>query len=67
MPKAFTVGEVLSVIRSKLNLTREQGLVLMASGKYILKQNTSIAEVYEQYRDEDGFLYLLYAEENIYG
>ena len=67
MPKAFNVGEVLSVVRSKLNLSREQGLILMADGKYILKQNASIEDIYTQYKDEDGFLYLLYAEENIYG
>ena len=35
----------------------------MADKKFILKQNTSIAEVYAQHKDEDGFLYLVYAEE----
>ena len=39
----------------------------MADGKYILKQSHNIHDVYQQYRDGDGFLYLLYAEENIYG
>ena len=68
MPKAFSVGEVLSVVRSKLNMSKEKGLVLMESkGKYILKASHNIGDVYEQYKDEDGFLYLLYAQENIYG
>ena len=39
----------------------------MADKKYMLKQNTNIADVYQQHKDEDGFLYLLYSEENIYG
>lgn len=68
MPKAFSIGEVLSVVRSKLNLNKEKGLVLMESrGKYMLKPSHNIGDVYEQYKDEDGFLYLLYCQENTYG
>ena len=67
MPKIFTIGEVLQVIRSKLNLRREQGLILMAGGKHVLKQGSILEDVYLKHKDEDGFLYLVYAEENIYG
>ena len=67
MPKAFTVGEVLAVLRTRLELTREEGLVLFAHDKYMLRPNTKLEDVYERYKDEDGFLYLVYAEENIYG
>ena len=67
MPKIFTIGEVLQVIRSKLNLRREQGLILMAGGKLFLKQGSILEDVYLKHKDEDGFLYLVYAEENIYG
>ena len=67
MPKAFTVGEVLAVLRTRLDLSREEGLVLFAHEKYMLRPNTKLEEVYERYSDEDGFLYLVYAEENIYG
>ena len=67
MPKTFTVGEVLAVLRQRLDLTREEGLVLFANQKYMLKPNSRLDEVYSKYSDEDGFLYLTYAEENIYG
>ena len=67
MPKAFTVGEVLAVLRTRLDLTREEGLVLFAKEKYMLRPNTKLEDVYNRYKDEDGFLYLVYAEENIYG
>ena len=67
MPKTFTVGEVLAVLRHRLDLTREEGLVLFANQKYMLKPNSRLDEVYGKYKDEDGFLYLSYAEENIYG
>ena len=68
MPRAFSIGEVLSVVRSKLNMTKEKGLVLMDSrGKYVHKPSNNIGDIYEQYKDEDGFLYLLYCSENVYG
>ena len=67
MPKAFTVGEVLSVLRNKLEMSQTESLVLLANGKYMLKQSSSLEDVYQKYHDEDGFLYLLYAEENTYG
>ena len=67
MPKAFTIGEVLAVLLTRLDLSREEGLVLFAQERYMLRPNTKLEEVYERYKDEDGFLYLVYAEENIYG
>ena len=67
MPRSFKIGEVLSVIRDKLEMSKEEGLVLLAAGKYMLKQSSELVDVYNKYGDEDGFLYLLYAEENIYG
>ena len=56
------------LLRRSLKLDAEHfHFVLMAEKKYMLKQNTNIADVYQQHKDEDGFLYLLYSEENIYG
>ena len=54
-------------MRTRLDLTSSEGLVLFANEKYMLRPNTKLEDVYERYRDEDGFLYLVYAEENIYG
>ena len=67
MPKTFSIGEVLAVLRQRLILTREEGLVLFANEKYMIKPNAKLEEVYDKYKDQDGFLYLVYAEENIYG
>ena len=36
-------------------------------GRYMLKQTDVLQDVYERHKDEDGFLYLVYVEENIYG
>lgn len=67
MPKAFSIGEVLAVLRQRLELSRDEGLVLFANERYMMRPNAKLEEVYQKYKDEDGFLYLVYAEENIYG
>ncbi len=67
MPATYKVGEVIKIIRKKLNLERDQGLFLLANGRYIMKQNSALLEMHDRFKDEDGFLYLIYAEENVYG
>ena len=55
-------------MRQKLNMSAAQGLFLMAAnGKYMLKQSDVLADVQDKHQDADGFLYLFYVEENIYG
>ena len=51
MPKTFTIGEVLAVLRQRLALTREEGLVLFANEKHMVKPNAMLEEIYEKYRD----------------
>ena len=69
MPEKFTMADVIRTIRQKLNLESDQhlGIFLLAEGKYMMKQSSTLKDVYEKYRSEDGFLYLVYAEENVYG
>ena len=59
------MGEVMNVIRGKLADasgesydTRQKGMILLAQGKYVPPQNNKLKDVYEAYKDVDGFLYL---------
>ena len=68
MPKSFVIGEVSTVIRRKLSLNKEQCVFLLVKdGKELLKSNSLLEDVYEQYKDKDGFLYILYTNENTLG
>ena len=49
MPKTFTVGEVLAVLRTRLDLSQDEGLVLFAAKKYMLRPNAKLDEVYARY------------------
>ena len=67
MPRSFTVGEVLAKVREKLQVTPQQGIMILAGGKYILKNSSLLEDAYDKHKDEDGFLYLVYTDENVYG
>ena len=46
-------------IKKKLNIGEEEALFFYANGKIPLVGNkNTIEEIYEKYRDDDGFLYL---------
>ena len=56
------------IIRRKLNMKKEQGLFLMVNdGKDIVKANQNLEQVFNTYKDEDGFLYILYTQEDMFG
>ena len=68
MPTSFKMCEVQTIIRRKLKLKQEQGLFLMCNeGKDLVKSNSALKDVFEKYQDEDGFLYILYTGEDVYG
>jgi hypothetical protein len=67
MPSSFKVSEVMTIIRKKLHMSREQNLFLLAQGKHLMKQGQSLQEIFDKHQDEDGFLYIVYAHENTYG
>lgn len=56
------------IVRRKLNLKKEQGLFMLVNdGKDLVKANESLESVFDKFKDEDGFLYILYTQENVYG
>ena len=64
------MAEVLAIIKKKLQVSvdAQRGMVLLADGRHLLRNDMGIAEVFEKHRDsEDGFLYVIYAEEQVYG
>ncbi len=70
MPNTFKVSEVLTIIKKKLHIARDQqqGIVLLADGKFLMKHDSPLTDIYERHKDsQDGFLYIIYAEEQVYG
>jgi len=62
----LTCGQFIYVIRVSLKLPAEKAVFMMVNG--LIPSNTNMMnELYEKHKDYDGFLYLTYSSENVFG
>ena len=66
VPRDLTMGQFLYVIRKRLRLLPEKALFLFVNGT-IPPTTSLINEVYNRHKDDDGYLYISYAQENTFG
>ena len=58
------------IIREKLEIESYNALFFLANcnnEKHPLDLNKTFGEIYDKYKDEDGFLYLIYSNEEVWG
>ena len=66
MPVDLTVGQFVYVIRKRIKLPSEKAIFIFVND--ILPPTAAlISTIYEEHKDEDGFLYFLYSGENTFG
>jgi len=66
-PDEISVGSFLYEIRKQTNLTPEQAIFIFCNDSILVPANNTIGQIYEKYKDDDGFLYLTIALENTFG
>ena len=66
VPNTITASQFISVIRKKLEITKETALFFYINNN-ILSGNSIINDIYNKYRNLDGFLYIKYAGEKCFG
>jgi GABA(A) receptor-associated protein len=66
VPMDFTVGQFHFLIRKRIKIREEQAMFLMVNG-FIAANSSLISQLYQEYRDKDGFLYITYSGENVFG
>lgn len=66
VPADLSVGQFVYLIRRRVRLPPERAIFLFA--RHTLPPvGSSVAQVYEEHRDSDGFLYLNYSGERTFG
>lgn len=66
VPMDLTISQFLYVIRSRMKLPAEKAIFLFVNNT-IPSSSTMISNLYSQHKDPDGFLYMVYSGENVFG
>ena len=66
VPMDLTLGQFIYIIRKRIKINPEKALFLFVNGK-IPSTSQLISTIYNENKDEDGFLYIMYSGENTFG
>lgn len=67
VPQELAISQFLTIIRNRMHLGPTQAFYLLINNKNMASMSKTIAEVYLENKDEDGFLYVTYASQEMFG
>ncbi|KAM7271813.1 hypothetical protein ACFE04_031027 [Oxalis oulophora] len=66
VPADLTVGQFVYVVRKRIKLSPEKAIFIFVHN-ILPPTGTMMSAIYEENKDEDGFLYMTYSSENTFG
>ncbi|XP_073959481.1 uncharacterized protein isoform X2 [Choristoneura fumiferana] len=67
VPEDITMSQFLVIIRNRIKLKPNQALYLIINNRSMLSMSLTMSQAYESHGDEDGFLYITYASQEVFG
>lgn len=64
--KDLTIHQFIYVIRKRINIQSNKSIFVFVNGK-IPGSTKTIGEIYDEHKHDDGFLYITYSFENVFG
>lgn len=64
----ITIANIIQILRNNLKLNEFSSIyIVVPNYNVVLSGTQSITSIYNNYKNEDGFLYLEYCSENVFG
>ena len=67
VPRDLSICQFMYVIRNRIHMPTEKSLFLFVDYNTMPPTGSSIGLIYEEHKDDDGFLYITYASESTFG
>ncbi|XP_017617216.1 autophagy-related protein 8C-like isoform X1 [Gossypium arboreum] len=67
VPSDLTVGQFVYVVRKRIKLSAEKAIFVFVKNTLPPTAAALMSAIYEENKDEDGFLYMTYSGENTFG
>ena len=67
IPGDLTIGQIMYIVRKRIKLDEVDSLFLFINDKILPTTSSVISSVYNEHKDDDGFLYISYCNENVFG
>lgn len=66
VPNNITIAQFLYTLRNKITINSSESIFLFHKS-FLIDPGQDIKIIYNKFKDEDGFLYLLVEKENVFG
>jgi GABA(A) receptor-associated protein len=67
VPDSITIAQFLSTVRKHCSIDQSEALFLFINGNILAPNSAIMSQIYQEHRDEDGFLYFVVGKEATFG
>jgi len=67
VPGELTIGQFICIVRKRIKLNEGEALYLFINKSTLPTTSSLISTIYDEFKDKDGFLYIDYCNENVFG
>lgn len=67
MQNKITIGQLLYIIRKQINISPTESIFLIINNSNIPSTSATVGDIYNQFADKDGFLYITYSSQQTFG
>lgn len=67
VPQELTILNFAIIIKNRLRIPTSRAFYFVINNQSMASTSKTVAEVYKEHKDEDGFLYMTYASQEMFG